>query len=74
MLVEMNPAAGTQHLDAVRAFLVCERGFSLVAKLGQMNELYEHIPSRPSLDEDESAGNERCDMGEHPAAEAPAAG
>ena len=52
-------------LAAVRDYLARTRGFELVAKLGQMNELWENIAARPPPEEgeDEGGGKEACDLG-----------
>ena len=65
ILVEMNPVVGTDALAAVRDYLARTRGFELVAKLGQMNELWENIAARPPPEEgeDEGGGKEACDLG-----------
>ena len=51
-----RPVVGTDALAAGRDYRARTRGFELVAKLGQMNELWENIAARPPPEEGEDEG------------------
>lgn len=72
VLVEMNDAAGTSRLDETRR-LLAELGFSLVGRLGAMNELWENAFARPAAAGLPPAPGEVCDWGVHPSPEWPPA-